>query len=150
MIGGGKGVIRYILDTICWFHFNYFLFYFVTTKGTLKFVLTYIICSVSLSKTYREKMISRTLYLLKKATGIKIIYDWVKSALNKDVFFFHCTKEPVVYLHWVTSFILHDMSPTFFSNRIICLRISTSTNTWISLIIFSIIWYRYAIGYCWL
>lgn len=150
MIGGGKGVIRYILDIYADSILIIFYFTLSRLKGTLKFVLTYIICSVSLSKTYREKMISRTLYLLKKATGIKIIYDWVKSALNKEVFFFHCTKEHVVYLHWVTSFILHDMSPTFFSNRIICLRISTCTNTWISLIIFSIIWYRYAIGYCWL
>lgn len=135
------------------------IFYFTLSrlKGTLKFVLTYIICSVSLSKTYREKMISRTLYLLKKSywfllkcsLGIKMIYDWVKSALNKDVFFFHCTKEPVVCLYWVTSLILHDMSPMFFSNRII-LRVSTCTNTWISFILLSVIWYRYAIGYCWL
>lgn len=37
------------------------------SKGTLKFVLTYIICSVFLSKTYRKKLIS-TLYFFKKAT----------------------------------------------------------------------------------
>lgn len=75
MIGGGKGVIRYILDIYADSILIIFYFTLSRLKGTLKFVLTYIICSVSLSKTYREKMISRTLYLLKKATGIKIIYD---------------------------------------------------------------------------
>lgn len=117
------------------------IFYFTLTrlKGTLKFVLTYIICSVFLSKTYRKKLIS-TLYFFKKSywfllkcsLGIKIIHDWVKSALNEDEFFSLLERTCRVLL---LSNVLHFTwyVCTFHLLQIaLFVHVSTCTNTWIS------------------